>query len=63
MIDHSDSNTSIENTLERVDNGVYKVKYTPLEVGYVNITIKWNGTDLLNSPFNVLVINPGKKNG
>lgn len=56
---HSDSSTLIEHTLQRVDQSTFKVTYTPLEVGYVNITIKWNGRDILNSPFNAIVTNPG----
>ena len=34
--------------------------YVPVEVGFVNISIKWNGKDIVNSPFKAAVTNPGK---
>jgi hypothetical protein len=49
----------IQNSLERINNSVFKVTYTPIEIGYMNISIKWNGKDIINSPFTVMVANPG----
>ena len=49
----------IQNSLERITNGVFKVTYTPVEVGHMKISIKWNGKDIINSPFTVMVANPG----
>ncbi len=53
------SNSVIQNSLERIKNSVFKVTYTPIEVGYMKINMKWNGKDIINSPFTVIVTNPG----
>lgn len=53
------SNSVIQNSLEQINNSVFKVTYTPVEVGHMNINIKWNGKDIINSPFTVMVANPG----
>jgi hypothetical protein len=53
------SNSVIQNSLERVSNSGFKVTYTPNEVGHMKISIKWNGKDIINSPFTVMVANPG----
>lgn len=49
----------IKNTLERTNDNRFKVTYVPVEVGFVNISIKWNGKDIMNSPFKAAVTNPG----
>jgi hypothetical protein len=54
-------NSVIKNTIERINNKLFKVTYIPLEVGFVNINIKWNGKDIVNSPFTVAVTNTGIK--
>ncbi len=53
-------NSVIKNTLERTHDSVFKVTYVPVEVGIVNISIKWNGKDIVNSPFKAAVTNPGE---
>lgn len=50
----------IKNTLERTNDNLFKVTYVPVEVGFVNISIKWNGKDIANSPFKAAVTNPGR---
>lgn len=50
----------IKNTLERTGDSLFKVIYVPVEVGTVNISIKWNGKDIANSPFKSTVTNPGR---
>ncbi len=50
----------IKNTLERINESLFKVTYIPVEVGCVNISIKWNGKDIINSPFTAIVTNPGR---
>lgn len=52
-------NSVIKNTLERTNDNLFKVTYVPVEVGFVNISIKWNGKDIVNSPFKAAVTNPG----
>jgi len=52
-------NSVIKNTLERTHDNLFKVTYVPVEVGFVNISIKWNGKDIVNSPFKAAVTNPG----
>ena len=49
----------IKNTLERTNDSLFKVTYVPVEVGLVNISIKWNGKDIPNSPFKAAVTDPG----
>ncbi|CAF1633249.1 unnamed protein product, partial [Adineta ricciae] len=51
-------NSVIKNTLERTNDNLFKVTYVPVEVGFVNISIKWNGKDIVNSPFKAAVTNP-----
>ena len=51
-------NSVIKNTLERANDNRFKVTYVPVEVGFVNISIKWNGKDIANSPFKAAVTNP-----
>ncbi|UJR31815.1 hypothetical protein I4U23_019292 [Adineta vaga] len=51
-------NSVIKNTLERTNDNLFKVTYVPVEVGFVNISIKWNGRDIVNSPFKAAVTNP-----
>ena len=53
-------NSVIKNTLERTQDSLFKVTYVPVEVGFVNISIKWNGKDIVNSPFKAAVTNPGE---
>ena len=53
-------NSVIKNTLERTNDNLFKVIYVPVEVGLVNISIKWNGKDIANSPFQAAVTNPGR---
>jgi filamin len=36
-----------------------KVIYQPVEVGFLNIVVKWNGKHIVNSPFKAIVTNPG----
>jgi hypothetical protein len=52
-------NSVIKNSLERTNDNLFKVTYVPVEVGFVNISIKWNGKDIVNSPFKAAVTNPG----
>ncbi|CAM4758481.1 unnamed protein product [Rotaria magnacalcarata] len=52
------SNSVIKNTLERTNDNRFKVTYVPVEVGFVTISIKWNGKDISNSPFKAAVTNP-----
>ncbi|CAF3716192.1 unnamed protein product [Rotaria sordida] len=52
------SNSVIKNTLERTNDNRFKVTYVPVEVGFVTISIKWNGKDITNSPFKAAVTNP-----
>ncbi|CAF1609722.1 unnamed protein product [Rotaria sp. Silwood1] len=52
------SNSVIKNTLERLNDNRFKVTYVPVEVGFVTISIKWNGKDIANSPFKAAVTNP-----
>jgi filamin len=54
------SNSIIKNTLEKINESLYKVTYIPIEVGVVNINIKWNGKDIINSPFKAIITNPGR---
>ena len=56
---HLGPNSVIKNTLERTNDNLFKVTYVPVEVGFVNISIKWNGKDIVNSPFKAAVTNPG----
>lgn len=56
---HSGPNSVIKNTLERTNDSLFKVTYVPVEVGLVNISIKWNGKDIPNSPFKAAVTDPG----
>jgi hypothetical protein len=49
----------IKHTLEQINDSLFQVTYIPTEVGLVNISIKWNGKDIINSPFRAMVTNPG----
>lgn len=62
-----DLNVRIEgpNTIARCDvqrdaAGLYKVTYTPVEVGYFTATICWNSRPIPGSPFRIKVCNPDK---
>ncbi len=33
--------------------------YKPVEIGFANISIKYNGKDIVNSPFKAIVTDPG----
>ena len=46
--------------MDRINNSLFKVTYTPNEVGFININVKWNGKNIINSPFKAIVTNPGK---
>lgn len=52
-------NFIIKNTLEKITENLYKITYRPNETGFVNISIKWNGKDIINSPFKASITNPG----
>ena len=49
-----------KNHIERLNDGTYMVKYTPVEVGLYKIFIKWNNRDIPGSPFLSYVVNPEK---
>lgn len=49
-----------KNQIERQVDGVYVVKYTPVEVGLFKIFIKWNNREIPGSPFRSYVVNPDK---
>ena len=49
-----------KNQIERQADGVYVVKYTPVEVGLFKIFIKWNNREIPGSPFRSYVVNPEK---
>lgn len=49
-----------KNHIERQADGSYMVKYTPVEVGLFKIFVKWNGRELVDSPFISYVVNPDK---
>lgn len=53
------SKSSIQNIVEKMTDNLYKVTYIPNEIGFVNISIKWNGKDIVNSPFKANIINLG----
>ncbi|CAF4847370.1 unnamed protein product, partial [Rotaria sp. Silwood1] len=53
------SNSVIKTTIDRITNNLLKVTYIPVEVGFINISIKWNDKDIMNSPFKANVTNPG----
>ncbi|CAF0927406.1 unnamed protein product, partial [Didymodactylos carnosus] len=50
-------NSVIKNTLERTNDDLFKVTYIPVEVGFHNISIKWNGKDIDGSPLKAAVTN------
>ncbi|CAM4955218.1 unnamed protein product [Rotaria socialis] len=52
------SNSVIKNMLDRINDRLYKVTYRPVQVGFINISVKWNEKDILNSPFTANVTNP-----
>ncbi|CAF3415563.1 unnamed protein product, partial [Rotaria sp. Silwood2] len=52
------SNSVIKNTLDRITNSLLKVTYIPVEVGFINISIKCNEKDIMHSPFKAIVTNP-----
>jgi hypothetical protein len=56
---HQGPNSVIKPALDRINNKLFKVTYIPLEIGFINIYIKWNGKDIVNSPFKAIVTNPG----
>ncbi|CAF1050339.1 unnamed protein product [Adineta ricciae] len=53
-------NSIIHPTVDRISNNLIKILYQPVEVGFLNINIKWNGKHIVNSPFKALVTNPDR---
>ncbi|CAF0887782.1 unnamed protein product [Adineta steineri] len=51
-------NSIIHPTMDRINNSLVKIIYKPVDVGFLNILVKWNGKDIINSPFKALVTNP-----
>ena len=40
--------------------GLFKVNYTPQEVGMYDVRVLWNGRDIPGSPFHPKIVNPRK---
>ncbi len=49
-----------KNQIERLTDGSFIVRYTPVEVGLFKIFAKWNGREIEGSPFISYVVNPDK---
>ena len=49
-----------KNYIERLNDGSYMVKYTPVEVGLYRAFIRWNGREIPGSPYLSYVVNPNK---
>lgn len=45
--------------MDRISHHLAKVIYQPVEVGFLNIFVKWSGKHIINSPFKAIVTNPG----
>lgn len=46
--------------IDQEAGGRYKVSYTPVEVGTFNVHVRWNGQEIVGSPFHPRVVNPRK---
>ena len=44
----------------RESTGMFRVSFTPQEVGIFDVRVLWNGRDILGSPFHPRIINPRK---
>lgn len=53
-------NSIARSTIDQEGNGIYRVTYTPVEVGIYDITICWNGQLLPGCPYKSRVCNPDK---
>lgn len=58
QIDGPDSICECNITAESI--GLFRVTYTPQEVGIFDVRVLWNGTDIPGSPFHPRIINPRK---
>lgn len=54
------ANSVIKHVIDRMNHRLFRITYTPVEIGFIHISIKWNGKDINHSPFKVTVTNPGR---
>ena len=53
-------NNSIKANIQKLTETLYEIKYLPIEVGLLNIIIKYNESEVPNSPYRVRILKPNK---
>ncbi len=51
---------NIKANIEKLTETLYEIKYLPIEIGILNIVIKYNEVEVPNSPYQVRILKPNK---